>query len=131
MGSMYDPYREEYDGYNPLVENQQERAKIFKEIAELYQRFNDCGITKKFPDLSAGLLEREEAELRAKLPPLMNVADARQEAIELWRYATGGINHGYDTEYYSACGMDDYIGERMDYARSKALAIWRCVGRFD
>ena len=117
---MYDPHRDEFNDYDPIADNAARRNAI---AAELRHWRAEC------PRASDGgrLLTNDTIHkivMRGRgAPSKLDIASAREWALALWWFATSPMP-------YLPCGADDAYGERQDYARSHALAIWRAVGRF-
>lgn len=123
----YDPKRNDVAGY--VADLKAQRSAKARKLVDFRKRF------KSFPELS--YLDIKTVNKFARLDAgkhSLSRCDAkslRALAIANWNYAESRCGYGdYDTEYYSACGYDDYIGEKKEYSRSLALEIWRTVGRF-
>ena len=110
---MYDPYRHEA---NPLTELKEERSKLAAKYRSFRSAFRGPGWNHTY---------NHRARHHLGTLPRPTVEWARKRARDLWGFATAPIpNH-------LPCGADDAYGERQDYMRSEALALWRAVGRFD
>lgn len=137
MFPTYDPNREEVKGYVRDL-----KARRNKRAAELRFERNRC--RKILSSCESASWNKADLVRLVNSCARRNAKDAhytrqrsdnkslRAYAMQRWHYAESNSGYGaYDTEYYSACGYDDYVGELKSYARSVALEIWRTIGRFD
>jgi hypothetical protein len=114
--STRDYHRSDYENYCPLAENTLARNKAFGRVAQL--RLLCC------QQPANGLLPLLLEQAEQRVPALLTTQAARKWAVDLDRFADDGIPQGL------SCGASDACGEQRDLARSRALAIWRAVGRF-
>lgn len=60
-----------------------------------------------------------------RLPFRPTLDNFREAATNCYDYSESSWYNHLDTEYYSACGYDDYMGEKRDYARVQAIEYFR------
>jgi hypothetical protein len=115
---MYDPYRQDfnYDLVKAMQKHRDDKAHAIWQLRK-DMRAKFPKMVKKVPCLIHSRLQHEFIK--------PTVGSLRQMARNLWAFAEEPIPH------YLPCGADDAYGDRQDWARSHALAIWRTVGRFD
>jgi hypothetical protein len=105
------------------------RAKaLLEERKRIMEIFNACASLRKdirmINQITKDGVRRSLG--RRELTPFKPTAENfRKAASDRHEYAKSYWNNPYDTEYYSACGYDDYQGELREQARTQAAEYFR------
>ena len=109
--------------YSIPATNQAARASLAKELMEERRIYRSLGVSRKtFHQIASHIYNTYDP--RALIKP------TRQNLLNLLRtlrqFADSPIRD-YSTEYYSACGMDDYQLYQRDLARRDAIFLERLI----
>lgn len=104
--------------------------KFVTYILELKQKFNvdiDWEFCSKLKNISVKRLNKDHKTIIPKYKvPKPTKEYLLKEIISNLEYSRSRDGYGdHDTEYYSACGWDDYVGEQKEQANSYAVGVWK------
>jgi hypothetical protein len=104
--------------------------KFVTYILELKQKFNvdiDWEFCSKLKNISVKRLNKDHITIIPKYKvPKPTKEYLLKEIISNLEYSRSRDGYGdHDTEYYSACGWDDYVGEQKEQANSYAVGVWK------
>ena len=104
--------------------------KFLSYIVELKQKFNvdiDWELCSKSKNISVKRLNKDKKTIISKYAvPKPTKEYLLKEIIGNLEYSSNRDGYGkYDTETYSACGWDDYVGELKEQAGSYAVGVWK------
>ena len=104
--------------------------KFLSYIVELKHKFNvdiDWELCSKSKNISVKRLNKDKKTIISKYAvPKPTKEYLLKEIIGNLEYSSNRDGYGkYDTETYSACGWDDYVGEQKEQASSYAVGVWK------
>ena len=108
--------------YESLADDGREPNEIVKEYVDI-----DWELCSKSKNISVKRLNKDKKTIISKYAvPKPTKEYLLKEIIGNLEYSSNRDGYGkYDTETYSACGWDDYVGEQKEQASSYAVGVWK------
>lgn len=117
-------------GESILNHHRNERQKRANALKQERQRIRDivkeCDVLSwTVKDYNAIARSNVDYKMGKSVPFRPTLANFRKAYRYMLNFSYSGWDNPLDTEYYSACGYDDYQYERRESARSEAVEYFR------